>query len=72
MLFLHIRCATVRVEKWRLASVYFFISCTTNFGKITQIFRKAKSLGIILTPLAVFVSISTFLLFLVFEVACGE
>jgi len=33
---------------------------------------KTKSSGIILTPWAMFVPILAFLLFLVFEVACGE
>jgi len=33
---------------------------------------KTKGLGIILTPWATFVPISTFLLFLNSEVACGE
>jgi len=43
-----------------------------NFGKIKIMFWKTKISGIILTPQAMFVPVSVFLLFLVFEIACGK
>jgi len=54
-------------------AIYLFIFYIfVNIGKIKNVFRKTKSSGIILAPWATFVSIPAFLLFLVFEVACGE
>jgi len=55
-----------------ITGVIFYTTRGCTFLAFLYIKAKTKSLGIILTLWAMFVLISTFLLYLVSEVACGE
>jgi len=73
MLFLRIDGATVRVKKWHfLFFVGFGLTILPQLNIKAVHNLKTKSLGVILTPWAMFVPVSAFLQCLVSEVACAH